>query len=74
MAAKNAAKAMDVSVTTLRQWEAEGRLVPERTAGRQTVFWVNLALLTAVAIYALNPLIAPAQWAANVAYWMEAVF
>jgi len=32
---KNAAKAMDVSVTTLRQWEAEGRLVPERTAGRQ---------------------------------------
>jgi putative resolvase len=26
---------MDVSVTTLRQWEAEGRLVPERTAGRQ---------------------------------------
>lgn len=45
-----------------------------RTAGRQTILWVNLALLAAVAIYALNPLIAPAQWAANVAYWMEAIF
>ena len=45
-----------------------------RTAGRQTILWVNLALFAAVAIYALNPLIAPAQWAANVAYWMEAIF
>ena len=30
-----AAKALGVSITTLRRWEAEGRLIPERTAGRQ---------------------------------------
>lgn len=30
-----AAKALGVSIATLRRWEAEGRLVPERTAGRQ---------------------------------------
>ena len=30
-----AAKALGVSITTLRRWEAEGRLMPERTAGRQ---------------------------------------
>jgi predicted site-specific integrase-resolvase len=24
-----------VSITTLRRWEAEGKLIPERTAGRQ---------------------------------------
>ena len=29
------AKALGVSVSTLRRWEAEGRLTPERTAGRQ---------------------------------------
>ena len=31
----DAAKALGVSITTLRRWEVEGRLVPERTAGRQ---------------------------------------
>jgi putative resolvase len=30
-----AAKALGVSITTLRRWEVEGRLVPDRTAGRQ---------------------------------------
>src|SRR5258705_191425 len=30
----DAAKALGVSITTLRRWEAEGRLVPEHTAGR----------------------------------------
>ena len=30
-----ASKALDVSITTLRRWEAEGKLIPERTAGRQ---------------------------------------
>jgi putative resolvase len=30
-----AAEALGVSITTLRRWEAEGKLVPERTAGRQ---------------------------------------
>ena len=29
------AEVLGVSVSTLRRWEAEGRLVPERTAGRQ---------------------------------------
>ncbi|EHQ53434.1 hypothetical protein ECTPHS_12188, partial [Ectothiorhodospira sp. PHS-1] len=28
-----AAKALGVSITTLRRWEASGRLVPEHTAG-----------------------------------------
>jgi predicted site-specific integrase-resolvase len=31
----DAAKALGVSITTLRRWEAEGRLVPDRTVGRQ---------------------------------------
>ena len=31
----DAAKALGVSITTLRRWEVEGRLVPERTVGRQ---------------------------------------
>ncbi len=31
----DAVKALGVSITTLRRWEAEGRLVPDRTAGRQ---------------------------------------
>ena len=35
VAISEAAKALGVSITTLRRWEAEGRLVPERTAGRQ---------------------------------------
>lgn len=30
-----ASKALGVSVTTLRRWELEGKLVPERTVGRQ---------------------------------------
>ncbi|HUW97923.1 MAG TPA: IS607 family transposase [Acidiferrobacter sp.] len=30
-----ASVALGVSITTLRRWEAEGKLVPERTAGRQ---------------------------------------
>ena len=30
-----AAEALGVSISTLRRWETEGRLVPERTAGRQ---------------------------------------
>jgi len=30
-----ASEALGVSITTLRRWEAEGKLVPERTAGRQ---------------------------------------
>ncbi len=30
-----AAEALGVSITTLRRWEAEGKLIPERTAGRQ---------------------------------------
>ena len=30
-----ASKALGVSITTLRRWEVEGKLVPERTAGRQ---------------------------------------
>jgi predicted site-specific integrase-resolvase len=30
-----AAKALGVSITTLRRWEVEGRLVPDRTVGRQ---------------------------------------
>ena len=28
-----ASKALGVSITTLRRWEAEGRLIPEHTAG-----------------------------------------
>jgi predicted site-specific integrase-resolvase len=31
----DAAKAFGVSITTLRRWEVEGRLVPDRTVGRQ---------------------------------------
>ena len=30
-----ASKALGVSITTLRRWEAEGKLIPERTVGRQ---------------------------------------
>lgn len=30
-----AAEALGVSISTLRRWETEGRLVSERTAGRQ---------------------------------------
>lgn len=30
-----ASDALGVSITTLRRWEAEGKLIPERTAGRQ---------------------------------------
>lgn len=30
-----ASEALGVSITTLRRWEREGKLIPERTAGRQ---------------------------------------
>lgn len=30
-----ASEALGVSITTLRRWEVEGKLIPERTAGRQ---------------------------------------
>jgi putative resolvase len=30
-----AAEALGVSISTLRRWETQGRLVPERTIGRQ---------------------------------------
>lgn len=30
-----ASKALGVSITTLRRWEEEGKLIPQRTAGRQ---------------------------------------
>ena len=35
MAIGEASEALGVSITTLRRWEAEGKLIPERTAGRQ---------------------------------------
>lgn len=35
VAISDAAKALGVSITTLRRWEVEGRLVPDRTVGRQ---------------------------------------
>lgn len=35
LAIGDAAKALGVSITTLRRWEVEGRLVPDRTVGRQ---------------------------------------
>ncbi|MFN4184203.1 MAG: hypothetical protein ACK4M6_05405 [Hyphomonas sp.] len=44
-----------------------------RTAGPRERTLAHIALLGAVAIHAFNPLIAPAQWAANVAYWVDAV-
>ena len=30
-----ASETLGVSITTLRRWEVEGKLIPERTAGRQ---------------------------------------
>jgi len=35
MAIGKASEALGVSITTLRRWEVEGKLIPERTAGRQ---------------------------------------
>jgi len=35
--------------------------------------WANLALVSAAAIHILNPLVAPSQWVANVAYWVAAL-
>lgn len=35
LAIGDAAKVLGVSITTLRRWEVEGRLIPDRTAGRQ---------------------------------------
>jgi excisionase family DNA binding protein len=36
-----AAKLSGVSVTTLRRWEEDGKLVPERTAGNQRRYWLS---------------------------------
>jgi hypothetical protein len=44
-----------------------------RNAGRDLRAWTNLALVGAAAIHILNPLTAPAQWVANVAYWVAAL-
>lgn len=35
--------------------------------------WANLALVGAAAVHILNPLVAPSQWVANVAYWVAAL-
>lgn len=35
LAIGEAAKTLGVSITTLRRWELEGKLIPDRTAGRQ---------------------------------------
>ena len=46
----DAAKALGDSITTLRRWGAEGRLVPDRTAGRQRRY--DLATLKPEFFYA----------------------
>jgi len=35
MAISEASKVLGVSITTLRRWEAVGKLIPQRTAGCQ---------------------------------------
>jgi hypothetical protein len=45
-----------------------------RTAGPRTRTWTHILLMAAIAIHAFNPLIAPAQWVANSAYWFQAIF
>ncbi len=45
-----ASEALGVSITTLRRWEAEGKLIPERTAGRQRRY--DLAKLKPELFYA----------------------
>jgi hypothetical protein len=44
-----------------------------RNAGRDLRAWANLVLVGAAAIHIFNPLTAPAQWVANVAYWVAAL-
>lgn len=44
-----------------------------RNAGRDLRACTNLALVGAAAIHIFNPLTAPAQWVANVAYWVAAL-
>ncbi len=44
-----------------------------RSAGQKTRTWINAIVITAVMIHAFNPLIAPAQWVANTAYWFRAI-
>jgi len=39
-----ASEVLGVSISTLRRWEAEGKLIPERTAGGQRRY--DLAKLT----------------------------
>lgn len=45
-----ASEALGVSITTLRRWEREGKLIPERTAGRQRRY--DLAKLKPELFYA----------------------
>lgn len=45
-----------------------------RNADARTRTWTHGLLIAAIAIHALNPLIAPAQWVANSAYWFRAIF
>lgn len=44
-----------------------------RAASARGRLWTQGALFGAVAVHAFNPLIAPAQWVANVAYWVESL-
>lgn len=46
----------------------------QRTLDAQRRLWLNSVLLVAVGVYVLNPLIAPSQWSANVAYFWTTVF
>lgn len=45
-----------------------------RNADSKTRTWTHGLLIAATAIHAFNPLIAPAQWVANSAYWFRAIF
>lgn len=44
-----------------------------RSASARARTWAHTALLGALAIHAFNPLVAPSQWVANVAYWVDMV-
>lgn len=43
-----------------------------RSAGKRARRWTHAGLLAAAGIHALDPLVIPAQWVANVAYWTDA--